>query len=301
MGKNRNVVGLLFASPWIIGFLAFTLYPILASFYYSMTDFSLFKAPAWVGLDNYTQLFSDELFMKSLLNTLYMVIVGTPVFLLFGLLTALLLNMKVGAQSIYRTLFYIPSIVPLLATSLVWLWMLNSQSGLLNSALKMLGIKGPNWLTDPIYTKPSLVLIGTWLTGGVMVIFLAALQDVPRSLYESAEIDGASAWKKLIKITIPSISPIIFFQLVMGIIANFQYFTQAYIIASGSGSNGLNAASGGPENSILFYTMYLYHNGFVYLKMGKASAMAWIMFIIVLLITWGVFKSSDKWVTYGGE
>jgi multiple sugar transport system permease protein len=167
--------------------------------------------------------------------------------------------------------------------------------------LKIVGISGPNWLTNSAYTKLSLIIIGAWGSGQIMIIFLASLQDVPKSLYEAAEIDGASVWKKFLNITLPGISPIIFFQLIMGVIANLQYFTQAYIIASVTSGGGLNSATGGPENSLLFYALYLYQNGFVYFKMGTASAMAWILFVIVAAITWLVFKSSAKWVTYGGE
>lgn len=301
MKRKNNITGFLFASPWIIGFLLFTLYPILISLYYSATDFSLFKPAVWVGLENYKNLFKDALFVKSLYNTLYMTILGTPIFLFCGLMTALMLNLKVKGQSIYRTIFFVPAIIPVLATSLVWLWVLNAQSGLLNVVLKIVGISGPNWLTNSAYTKLSLIIIGAWGSGQIMIIFLASLQDVPKSLYEAAEIDGASVWKKFLNITLPGISPIIFFQLIMGVIANLQYFTQAYIIASVTSGGGLNSATGGPENSLLFYALYLYQNGFVYFKMGTASAMAWILFVIVAAITWLVFKSSAKWVTYGGE
>lgn len=296
---RTNLAGFLFASPWIIGFIIFGLYPIVMSMYYSLCKFNVFQPPQWIGLQNYKELFTDELFYKSLANTLYMTVVGTPLNLIVGLMTALLLNMKVKGKSIYRTIFYLPSIVPVVASSLLWLWILNPQYGLLNQMLGFLSLPQPNWLSDPAMTKPSLIIMGLWGTGGIMIIFLAALQDVPRSLYEAAEIDGASTWRKFINITLPSISPVIFFQLIMGLINNFQYFTQAYIIA-GAGE-GLNAVSGGPRNSLLFYALYLFQNAFGYFKMGKASAMAWILFVIVALVTWLVNKTSDKWVTYGGE
>lgn len=298
--KRANMAGFLFALPWIIGFLLFSLYPIVISMYYSLTEFNLFQSAKWVGFKNYIDLFTkDRLFGTSMINTLYMVLIGMPLSLLAGLLTAMLLNTDIRGRSVYRTLFYLPSIVPVVASSLLWIWILNPQYGLLNNCLSALGLYQPNWLSDPNWTKPSLVIIGMWGSGNVMVIFLAALQDVPRSLYEAAEIDGARAAKRFLHITLPSITPVILFQLVMGIINSFQYFTQAYIIVSSSG--GLNVVSGGPRNSLLFYALYLYHNAFAYFKMGKASAMAWILFLIVAAVTAMVVKTSKKWVFYGGE
>jgi multiple sugar transport system permease protein len=300
--RKRNLTGLLFSSPFIIGFLVFVLYPIVASLYYSFTDFNMFKTPQWVGLDNYKWVIHEPDVWKSILNTLYMVLIATPVTLIVGLLLAQMLNMKVRGQSIYRTLFYIPSIIPAIATSLVWMWVLNPKSGLINTVLSYIGIRGPNWLLDPIWTKPSLILISAWGAGGIMMIFLASLQDVPRSVYESAEIDGAGKIRKFFSITLPSISPIIFFQLVMGIITFFQYFAQAFMLASlnNSGSAG-NLSMAGPEKSLLFYAVLLYREAFVDFRMGHASAMAWILFLIISVITFLLFKSSDKWVTYGGE
>ncbi|HEY5563173.1 MAG TPA: sugar ABC transporter permease [Clostridiaceae bacterium] len=299
--KHKDTIaGLLFASPWIIGFLIFTLYPIIISLYYGFTDFSIFKPPIFVGLDNYKALFKDELFIKSLNNTLYMTAFATPINLLFGLGTAMLLNMKIKGMSFYRTIFYIPSIVPQVAATILWVWILNARYGLLNNILKIFGIYQPNWFQDPNYTKPALIIMGMWATGTIMIIFLAALQDIPRSFYESADIDGANNWNKFIKITLPTLSPVILYQLIVSIIFNFQIFTQAWVIgeAGGGGNAGL---FGGPENSILFYATYIFYNAFSYFKMGKASAMAWILFIITAFITWLVFKTSNKWVTYGGE
>lgn len=299
--RGQTGAGLLFALPWIIGFLAFGLYPICMSFYYSMTDFNIFQAPKWVGLANYTELLSDEKFYKSLWNTIYMVILATPIDLLIGLLLAVLLNQKIRGLPVFRTIFYLPSIVPIVASSLLWLWILNPQYGLLNGLLKTLGVYQPNWLMDPRFTKPSLVIMGVWGVGNIMIIFLASLQDVPRSYYEAAEIDGANAVQRFFHITLPSISPVIFFQLVMGIIGCFQYFTQAYLLIGGSTGGGLNGTSGGAENSMLFYALYLFHNAFGYFKMGKASAMAWILFVIVLVVTAVLFKTQDKWVSYGDQ
>lgn len=305
MKKRSNVTGLLFASPWIIGFLVFSLYPILASLYYSFTTFNLFKAPKFVGFDNYAQLFAhDPKFWQSLWNTLYMTLLGTPVFLIVALITAMLLNMKVGGKAVYRTLFYLPTVMPLVATSLLWLWILNTQSGLLNTILKSVGLPGPNWFGSASYTKPSLIFIGMWATGNIMIFFLASLQEIPVSLYESAEIDGAGPVRKFFKITLPSITPIILYQLIVNVIYNFQYFTQAYVILNGSGASGTSSmimGNGGPQNSMLFYALYLYHRGFVFFKMGEASAMAWILFVIVAAVTVLIFRTSKKWVNYGGE
>ncbi|WP_230986609.1 carbohydrate ABC transporter permease [Cohnella fermenti] len=295
---KKNLTGLAFASPWIVGFLVFTLYPLGASFYYGLTDFNVFQSPKFVGLDNYSELMRDDLFWKSVRNTLYLTVISTPVNLIFSLLMALLLNRRIRGLSWYRTVYYIPTIIPLAATSLLWMWIMNAQYGLLNAMLGRLGLPQPNWLADPALTKASLVLMGLWGVGNIIIIFLASLQEVPRSLYESASIDGAGAFRSFLNITLPTISPIILFQLIMQVINNLQYFTQAYFIVS---STNLNAGtSGGPENSMLMYAMYLYHNAFQYFKMGKASAMAWILFVIAGAITWLIFRSSKRWVSYGG-
>lgn len=299
--RNHTAAGILFALPWIIGFLAFSLYPIIMSVYYSLTDFNMFQTPKFVGLENYSALFQDEKFYKSLGNALYMTVLGTPLCLVAGLLLAVLLNQKVRAMPIFRTFFYLPSIVPLVASSMLWLWILNPQYGLLNNILQKLGLYQPNWLTDPRFTKPALLIMGVWGVGSIMIIFLAALQDVPRTLYEAAEIDGANALKRFFYITLPGISPAIFFQLIMGIINNFQYFTQAYLMIGSSTGGGLNVVSGGAENSLLFYALYLYQNAFNLFKMGKASAMAWILFVVVAVVTAVVFKTQDRWVSYGEE
>jgi len=254
MDRSRTKSGILFALPWIIGFLIFSLYPICISFYYSMSDFNIFQAPKWVALDNYRELFSDHKFYLSLQNTLYMVVFGTPITLGAGLLLAILLNQRIRGLSVFRTIFYLPSIVPIVASSLLWLWILNPQYGLLNSILKAVGMKQPNWLMDPAYTKPALIIMGLWGVGNTIIIFLASLQDVPRSLYEASKMDGANAWQQFIHITLPGISSVIFFQLIMSIINYFQYFTQAYLLIGGSTGGGTNGMSGGPENSLLFYS-----------------------------------------------
>lgn len=298
---NKEIIsGLLFASPWIIGFIIFTLYPIISSFYYSLTSFSIFKPPTFVGLQTYKEVISDDLFVKGLGNTLYMTLFSTPLCILSSLVIALLLNMKLKGMSAYRTIFYIPTIVPQVASTILWVWIFNARYGLLNNALKIFGVYQPNWLQDPAYTKPALIIMGIWTSGSMMIVLLAALQDVPQSLYEVADIEGANKWDKLRYVTIPSISPSVLYLFIVGIIFNLQLFTPTYIIGESQG--GLNQGIyGGPENSIMFYASYLYYNAFSFLKMGHASAMAWILFVITVIVTWLVFKTSNRWVSYGGE
>lgn len=295
--KKFMALGILFASPWIIGFLIFQLYPIFQSLYYSFTKYNLFQPAEFVGLKNYIELFKDEKFYISLYNTIYMTVIGVPLGLLYALCMAMLLNQKQKGIAIYRTVYYLPTIVPIVASSILFIWILNPQYGMLNSFLGFFGLPQPAWLTDPKYTKPSLIMMDVWKGGQIMLVYLAALQGVPKSLYEAADIDGAGKFAKFKHITIPAISPATLFQLIMGLIYSFQYFTQAYIFTSGSEY----AVSGGPSNSLLFYSIYLYENGFSYLKMGYASAMAWILMIIVMIVTMIVFKSSKKKVHYGGE
>lgn len=282
--------GLLFVSPWLAGFAAFSLLPFLLSLYYSFTTYDVVSSPVWVGLDNFVQLFKDPLFWKSITNTMYYTLFSVPLGIVFGVALALLLNMKVKGMALYRTIFYLPSIVPVVASSVLWLWLFDPQFGLINGLLDAIGIAGPGWLVDPAWSKPALIVMGLWGVGGAMIIYLAGLQDIPQEMYESAQIDGAVWWHKIVYITLPMLSPVIFFNLIMGLIGSFQYFTQAYIITSG-----------GPNDSTLFYSLYLYKNAFSYFHMGYASAMAWILFLLIMAVTLLVFKSSARWVFYGGE
>ncbi|WCF09296.1 sugar ABC transporter permease [Paenibacillus thiaminolyticus] len=293
--RKTLIIGLLFTSPWIIGFLVFQLYPIVASFYYSMTEYNLFSSPAWVGMQNYRDLFHDDKFFLSMYNTLYITVFGVVPHMAFALGMALLLNMKIKGQSIYRTVYFLPTLVPAVAGSLLWLWILNSQYGLINMLLESIGIVGPNWLVDPDWTKPSLIFMGFWGTGTITVMYLAALQDVPKIFYEAAEIDGASRWRQFWSITFPAISPMTLFQLIMMLIGSFQYFTEGMVFAEASQSIG------GPENSLLFYSIYLYQQAFTFLNMGYAAAMAWILFLVVMMFTLLIFRTSARWVYYGGE
>lgn len=285
--------GMLFLLPWTIGFLVFTLYPMVASFFYSFTIYHPRQPNEWIGLQNYANLLVDDNFWKSLSNTLYMVAIGVPLTLLTSFFCAVLLNLKVRGQSIYRVIYFLPSIVPTVASTILWLWILNPQTGILNTVLGYIGIQGPNWMSNPTWSKPGLILLGMWGMGGTIVIYLSGLQDVPVSLLEAAELDGASWWQRLWHVTIPMISPITLFNLITGVIAMFQYFAQAYVFR---GTQSL----GYPLNSTLFYSVYLYQNGFLWLKMGYASAMAWVLFIVILICTLLLLKVSERFTYYAG-
>ena len=285
--------GMLFLLPWTIGFLVFTLYPMVASFFYSFTIYHPKLPNEWVGLQNYANLWNDKLFWQSLSNTLYMVAIGVPLTLLASFFCAVLLNLKVRGQSIYRVIYFLPSIVPTVASTILWLWILNPQTGILNTLLGYIGIQGPNWMSNPNWSKPGLILLGMWGMGGTIVIYLSGLQDVPTSLLEAAELDGASWWQRLWNITVPMVSPITLFNLITGVIAQFQYFAQAYVF------RGFQSL-GYPLNSTLFYSVYLYQNGFLWLKMGYASAMAWVLFIIILICTLLLLKVSQRFIYYAG-
>lgn len=282
--------GILFILPYIIGAIAFKLYPIVASFYYSLTRYEIFTPPLFTGIDNYRTLFLyDDLFWTSLWNTLYYTALVVPCSLVFSLGIALLLNMNLKGMSVYRTVFFLPTLVPVVASSILWMWVLNPRFGLLNAALSLVGIKGPGWIADPAWSKPSLVMMGVWGAGQQIVIYLAGLKDIPHVFYEAAEIDGANTWQKLRNVTLPLITPVVLFNTVMSIIGSFQVFDQAYIMTDG-----------GPANSTEMYALYLYRNAFQYFNMGAASAQAWILFAIILVCTLLLMRSSERWVHYGG-
>ena len=288
----RNLgLGLAFISPWIIGFLVFTAYPVGASIYYSFCDYDVFSKPVWVGLLNYHDMFTDAVFWKSLMNTIYYAAFSLPLGLVISLLVAVMLNQSIKARSVFRTIYFLPSLIPVVASAMIWLWILNGKYGLLNHFLALIHVKGPDWLADEHWTKPSLILMALWGIGGSMVIYLAALQDVPRELYESADIDGATPWHKFVHITVPLISPVIYFNLIMGIIGSLQVFAQPFIMFGG----------GGPNRSALFYAVYLYQNAFDYYEMGYACAMAWVLFVIILFLTWAATKSTRRHIYYAGE
>jgi multiple sugar transport system permease protein len=288
---RESITFYLFVAPWLIGFLIFTIGPVIASFVLSLADYSIVTPPLFKGFANYRDLFLDDrLFGRSLYNTLYYVVFFVPLQITLSLGLALLLNQKVQGIAIYRTLFYIPSIVPIVANSILWIWILQPQWGLLNFLLSLVGIKGPLWLSSVAWAKPALIMMSLWGSGGAMIIFLAGLQGVPQHLYEAAEIDGANRWHKFWKITIPLLTPTIFFVLILGVIGSFQVFTQAYIMTGG-----------GPADATLFYMFYLYRRAFVFYNMGYASAMAWILFLIIFVLTVIQFVTASRWVYYEGE
>ena len=286
---NRN--GFLFALPWIIGFLVFSLYPLIMSLYYSFTEFNPILPAKWIGLENYRRIFHDPLVLKSLKNTLFIAFVSTPLNLFVALLLASLVNGHFRGRGAVRTIFFLPSIIPSVADTMVWIWMFDPTYGFLNNALALFGIHGPAWLINPNTTKWALLLMGTWCTGTTMLVCLAALQDVPRSYYESAVIDGANEFQKFFRITIPCISHVLVYQAILGFIGSFQYFNQVYIITRASGGDTF---SGGPGNSILMYPLYIFYNAFGYFKMGYASAMAYILFLIVCVLTFLMTRLTKK-------
>ena len=288
---RKIAIGLLFIAPWIIGFVVFNLYPIGASFYYSLTRYSPISTPRFIGLFNYEKLlFFDPLFMTSLKNTLYFVVFAVPFGNALALGLAVLLNQKVRGLALFRTIFYLPSILPLVATSIVWTWLLHPQYGIVSVIMSGLGLPIVSWFSDPAWAKPALIMMSMWGTGWMMLIYLAALQDVPQELYDVASLDGASLWRKFRNVTIPMISPIILFNTIVGLIGAFQYFTEAYVITEG-----------GPGDATLFYSLYLFNNAFAYFKMGYASAMAWLLFLVILILTFLIFRSSAKRVYYHGN
>ena len=297
--ERRGIrTGLLFISPWLVGFLGFTLYPAIASLYYSFTNFKILQEPKWIGLGNYTALINDPLFWKSLGNTLYLTVIGVPLAVIVALGIALLLNRKgIRGIGIFRTIFYLPVVIPGVAAALLFLFLLNPTFGLVNDFIGIFGIKGPGWFYDPEWAKNGIILLTVWAAGDVVIIYLGALQGVSRSLYEAAEVDGAGAWVKLRHVTIPMISPAILFNLITGAIAAFQSFTQAFVVSSGVG-RGNDGSIGGVQNSLLFYGLNLYNNGFRYFQMGYASALAWILLITILVATLLLLRASRNRVYY---
>lgn len=287
--RRRQVTGLLFCLPWLVGLSVFMVYPMGSALYYSFCDYSVLLPPVGVGLENYAELLADNLFWKSLGNTLYYAAGAVGLGLLTSLTLALLLNCRVKGQAFYRTIFFLPSLMPVVAASLLWLWMYKGDGGIINTMLDSLGIEGPAWLANPAFAKPALILMAAWGAGHAMVIFLAGLQDIPAQLHEAAYVDGATWWDRLIHITLPMITPVIYFNLIMGIIGSLQVFTQAFIMTD---------ASGAPERSLLFYVLRLHNLAFEDLRMGYACAMAWILFVIILALTLLMHRLSKAWVTY---
>lgn len=292
MERRNQIVGLLFISPWLIGFLGFALFPVIAAMYYSMTDYDFINPNMhFIGLTNYTRLFTvDPDFWTVMYNTVYYVGLGVPIGAAVAFLIANLLNSDVKGKTFYRSLIYIPSIVPAICTAVVWLFILNVQYGMINGILKFLEWPTIPFLSNPSLAKPSLIMIYVWAQGGAVITYLAALQDVPRTLYEAATVDGANAWDKFWNVTVPLCTPVILFNFIMGIITAFQDFTLPFVLTGG-----------GPMKSTEFYVVSLYRNAFAQFHLGKASAMAWILFIIILVFSVILFRTSARWVYYGGE
>jgi multiple sugar transport system permease protein len=288
---RQNLLAYLFVLPWIISLLVFTAYPVLASFYFSFTKYTILNPPQWIGLDNFENMFmKDPLYWRSVWNTVYYAIFSVPLGLLIALLLALLLNTRSKGIGVYRTIYYLPGLMPAVASTLLWFVILDPRLGLLNAGLDALGLPTPGWLRSAAWAKPGLILMSVWGgAGGAMLIFLAGLKDIPQSLMEAATIDGANAWQRFRHVTIPLLTPTIFFNLLIGIIGSFQVFAVAFVAGS---------AGAGPLNSLLMYMVHLYRNGFRYFDMGYASAMAVAMFIVLILITLLLVKSSDRWVYY---
>ncbi len=290
--RRRLITGLLFISPWILGFIMFRVYPFLASLYYSFTFYPVLQNPRWIGIQNYVNLFDDPRFLTSLWNSSYYALGAVPLGTLFGICLAMLLNMRVKGLSTFRTVFFLPSITPIVAAAIVWLWMFNPRIGIINYFLSLVGIQGPAWMGDPQWAKPALILMSVWSVGNAVVIYLAALQDVPRELLEAASLDGARAWQRIRHVTLPMISPVILFNVIVGLIAAFQLFTQVHVMTDGQG---------GPADSTLMMSIYLFQSAFLFFKMGYASAQAWILFLIIVIFTLILFRVSGRLVYYGGR
>ncbi len=289
---RRNLEGFPFILPWLVGFLMFTVWALGYSFYLSLTDWDIFNPPNFVGLANYAKLLKDPTFWKALRNTFYFTGLAVGLQMIVALFVAILLNQNIPGRGVLRTIYYLPTVIGGTSLGVLWLMLLNQRTGLVNRFLGFLGIEGPAWLVDPAWIIPSVVLITIWGVGGTIIIFLAALQGVPRELYEAAQIDGAGAWKRFIHITIPMISPVIFFNVVMAIIGSMKVFAPAYVLFT---------SQGGPQQAGLFFVPYIYRQGFISLRMGYASALAWVLFFIILLLTLMVFRSFAFWVFYERE
>lgn len=289
--QRREIIdGWLFVTPWLAGFILLTAGPMIASLFISLTQWDLVNAPAWIGLDNWVRALNDPLVWTSLKVTTVYALVSVPLTIVIGFGLALLLNTKIRGLAIYRTLFYLPAVLSGVAVTLLWQWLYQPDFGLINLLLYAVGIEGPNWLRSVDWALPSIIIMSLWHAGSGMLIYLAGLQSIPTDLYEAARVDGASALARLRFVTIPMVSPVLFFQLIIGIIRSLQVFTEAFILTRG-----------GPADSTLFYMLYLYRNAFEYYDMGYASALAWILFLFTLVLTLFVIWSSRRWVYYEGD
>lgn len=293
---RRDVrAALLFISPWIVGFVVFTAWPVLYSGYLSLTDYDVISDPTFVGLDNYARLVEDPRIRTSLWNTFVFTAVRVPLYVALSLGLALLLNQAGRAAGFFRTAFFLPTMTPPVAVGILLLLLFNGQDGLINEVLGWFGVTGPSWTTDPDWVKPALVLMSLWAVGGSVIILLAALRNVPQELHDAALVDGANAWQRTVRITVPMISPALFFVVVVNTIAAFQTFTEAYTAFFGSG----NTTYG--NDAALFYVIYLFRQAFEFLHMGYASAMAWLLFVVILAVTLVQLRVSRRLVYLEGD
>lgn len=293
--KREAVTGILFIMPWLIGFLVFYAGPALVSLVMSFTKWNIVGTPTWIGFDNYTEIFTgDKNFWNSVWVTMRYALLYIPLMTIFSVITAMALNTKVKGIGIFRTLFYMPSIAPAIAASLIFMWILQPTYGLLNVILSYFGIDGPNWFKDPSYAIWGIIMIALWRLGAGAVVYLAGLQNIPVQLYDAADVDGANVWKKFRHVTLPMLTPILFFQIVVELIGVFQTFTPAYVVSQANGYAG-------PIKQLYFYMLYVYVKGWQNLQMGYASALSWLLTIFILIITVLVFRSSPYWVYYEAE
>ena len=289
--RGETVLAWAMVSPWLAGFLLLTAFPMVASLVLSFMDWDMLSAPKWVGLANYEKLFfTDPLALHSLKITIIFSLASIPLNIVFGLAIAMLLNTNIRGLSVFRTIYYLPAILSGVAVAILWQWIFSTEFGLLNTVLRLFGVEGPAWLGSKIWVLPAFVIMRLWSVGGGMVIYLAGLQAIPTDLYEAAEIDGANWWQRILRITLPMLSPTIFFQLITGVIFSMQIFTEAFIMTDG-----------GPANASLFYMLYLYRQAFSFFKMGYASALAWVLFVAILLLTVILFATAKFWVYYEAE
>ncbi|MCQ4087271.1 carbohydrate ABC transporter permease [Saccharibacillus sp. JS10] len=295
LARREELQGYLFILPWLVGLFGITLFPMLFSLYGSFTDYDVTSRMNIVGLRNYVTLFTnDPLFWKSLYNTLYYVALMVPLTTIGSILLALMLNERIAGMRVFRTIYYLPAVLSGVGVYFLWIQLLNPSTGLINTLLGWIGIAGPAWLSDPMWTKPAIIMMKMWSVGGGMLLYLASLQGVPAQLYESAKLDGASAFRRFWHITLPMISPVIFFDVVTSFIGGFQIFQEGYVMT--------DSGNGGPMGSLLFYNLYMWNQAFKLFNMGYAMAMAWVLFVIVLILTLINLRMSKRWVYYeGGE
>jgi len=300
--KRELTAGLLFISPWLVGFLALSVYPILASCWFSLCDYSVLADPVYIGTENYRELWHDEVFWHALRNTLVFAAVSIPLSTALAIGLAVLLNQPVPGRGVFRTIFFLPSLVPAIALAILWQWMLNGPVGLVNNLLRQpldlinrlagTSLQPPDWLNDPSWAMWGLVITGLWGAGNAMVIYLAGLQEIPAELYEAAEMDGANSWQRFMHVTLPLLTPVIFFNVIMGLIGSLQTFAVPYILTNGGD---------GPGRSLLFLATYIYQSAFDYWNMGYASALALVLFVLILALTWIVVRFGEKRVHYAGR